>query len=235
MSFVQDGSNSAAVANATTIAVTLAGVTAGNLIRVVAACFASGGASRTITVSDGTNSYTSALTFYDGANSGVNMAELYLPNVPGGSTTLTATFSAGTTTQFIYAQERSNIATSSALNVAGTANSTVPGASGANAVVANAITTTGGGTTDVCAFAVDVSGALTINAGTTLTWADRSAHKWAAQGTQLSMDSEDLNAQVAASYTATFGISTSGDRFTAFATAYNNPATGDTLMPMQMN
>ena len=221
MSFVQDISSSAAVANATTIVKAITGTTAGNLLRVVTGYVNAGLTSLNVTVSDGVNSWTQALHFYDTGNSGFNIAEWYAPNIAGGAATITATFSGATTDQWIYIQERSNIATSSALNVAGAGNSVVPGVSNANAIVLTSITTTGGGTTDVCAFSMDVNGTATVNAGTTLPWTGRTANKWAAQGGSGTMGSEDLSAQPAGAYIGTFGQG-GGDRYINFAVAYNN-------------
>lgn len=218
MSFVQDISNSAAIASGTTIAQTITGVTALNLLRVVV--MYKNTTSVTTSVSDGTNSYTNAMTFFDGS-SNWGLLEFYLLSAPGGSSTITATFSGGTTDQFIYIQERSNC---TGFDASGTVLNSVPGSSGANVVLSNALTTTK--TDDVCGFGACVTGSVTPSTGTTLAWVGRTAHPWPTQGSNGAMGSEDLVAQVAGSYTATFGIASSGDRYLCYAIGYSNPGSG---------
>ena len=200
------------------ISKTITGVAAGDLIRVVVAYYNSG-ASRTITVSDGT-SYTSAITaYFDGSDDQYGIQEFYLQNAGSGSHTVVATFSASTTYQYIYIQERSGIATTGALNIGGTVLNSAP-ASGANSILSNAITTTA--TADVCGFTVDDNGvAPAITTGTTLSWTGRTGNPWTTQGSTGLMASEDLSAQAAGGYTATFGISSSGGRYLTYVVAYN--------------
>jgi hypothetical protein len=217
MSFVQDISASSAVASGTTISQTITGVTAGNLLRVVV--MFKNSVTNTVTVSDGT-SYTNAMAFFDGS-SNWGLSEFYLLAAPGGSHTITATFSVGTVDQFIYIQERSNC---TGFDIAGTVLNSVPGASGANVVLSNAVTTTH--TDDVCGFGVCVTGSVTPSTGTTLAWVGRTANPWPTQGSNGAMGSEDLLAQTAGSYTATFGISSAGDRFFAYVIGYSNPGSG---------
>lgn len=228
MSFVQDISNSVASVTNTTIAQTITGVTGGNLLRVVVAYLNSGGQTRTLSVSDGTNSFSAATSlFFDSSNDEWGIQEFYFSNYPASSPTITATLSGISTAQYIYIQERSNIATTSALNVGGTPSNTVPGASGANVIIANSITTTGGGTTDVCGFVIHANGTSpAITTGTTLAWTGRTANTWTPQGGSGTMASEDLSAQTAGAYVATFGLSSVGDRYYCYGVAYNNPGGG---------
>lgn len=115
----QEANNSSGSATSTTIAATLAGVTAGNLLWLSVGCFNS---STSITISDSTgNSWSAGPTISNGTDPWQHRL-FYCANASAGSHTVTATFGTAVAYRCIYIQERSGLATSSPLEGAGTSN-----------------------------------------------------------------------------------------------------------------
>lgn len=114
--YVQGAQNSSGGTGATTIAVTINSVTGGNLLWVAAGCLDS---ATSVSVADGGNTWNAGPTLAN-ATEPYQIRLFYAMNVTGGNRTVTATFGSSETYRVIYVQERSGLATTGALEGAGT-------------------------------------------------------------------------------------------------------------------
>lgn len=110
MPFVAHAGTSTGATAATSIAVTLNGVTAGNLLWVAVGYESS---SASVTIADGGNTWQAGPTLSN-AGDPYQVRLFYAENVAGGNRTVTATFGASVDYRAIYVQERSGLSTSGA-------------------------------------------------------------------------------------------------------------------------
>lgn len=163
MAFVQANGNDIGGASATTIAVTLTGVTAGNLLVVAVACLH---ATATVTIDDAGNTWNAGPVLAN-ATEPWQVRTFYAENVSGGSRTITATFSTATTYRSIYAQERSGLATSTSLESPTSGATVVLRQTTGTARNAGAYTNTADG--DLVGFGYDYNWSSTPTAGAGMT------------------------------------------------------------------
>jgi hypothetical protein len=197
-------------ATATTVAVTITGVTAGNHLVVHVGWQDSG--SIGCTVSDGT-SYSTGDSKRRDATQGQSGQVFYLENAGAGSHTVTATFGAPTAVGFrrIRVAEVSGLLTSSSIDKA-TGQSQTAAGTGTDSVTSGSTATTASANEFLMGFTQDTSeldpGSGTLSAGTNYT----------ISGSNIILGLEGRSVSATGAYAATFTQSTNQDRITHIVT-----------------